>query len=540
MTRRIVALFVFSMLAAALIPLHAQQLLGGITGTVADSSGAVVPGVAVTAKNADTNLVVKASTQADGAYLLPNLPIGNYIVTFARDGFKTETHSSIKVESGVAATVNGRLEVGSVAVSVEVTATPMLNQVDTTVGYVLDKDAINNTPLATGSFTQLAILSPGVSADFLTTSGSNGGLGNQAIWSNGQRDTSNSFSVNGLTNNNLFNGKSTSTVGSSRFLTSTGAGAVSDGTGINSNTSVYISIGNSMSTPAPETMQEMRVNTAMYDASQGGKSGAYISVITRSGTNSFHGQLYEHFQNSAMNSAAFFRNASAAISAHDKVPKLHYNRFGGTVGGPIVKNKLFFFGAYNRIISHDAQSGSKTVSVPVHLTDDRSAQALANVAQTDFGVTLAPSQINPAALKIMQFKLPGGSYLVPSSQITDPATEARLGYDVYLQAAAKFEHYQVTANLDYNISDKDRLTEKVLFQNNPSTSPLSGSSTYGFPQVNQAQSHTIVLDNTAIVSPSLTWEQKLGMVRMGSYEKTEQPANRNAAYEQDKNATIRI
>jgi hypothetical protein len=248
-------------------------------------------------------------------------------------------------------------------------------------------------------------------------------------------------------------------------------------------------------------------------------------VITRSGTNSFHGQLYEHFQNSAMNAASFFRNASPAISAHDKVPKLHYNRFGGTIGGPIKKDKLFFFAAYNRIISHDAQSGSKTANVPVHLTDDRSAQALANLAQTDFGTSLVPSQINPAALKILQFKLPDGSYLIPSSQITDPTTEARLGYDVYLQAAATFEHYQLTANTDYNINSKDRLTEKFLYQNNPATSPLSGSSTYGFPQVNQATAETAVLDNTTILSPSLTWEQKLGLVRMTSYEKTEQPAN---------------
>jgi hypothetical protein len=511
-------------LLAVSCPIRAQ-VLGGITGTVADSSGAVVPGAGVTIKNTDTNSEISVTTQANGTYLAPNLAIGNYSVTFAKDGFKTETHPSIKVEGGVTATVDGRLEVGSVAMRVEVTGTPMLNQVDTTVGYTLDSTAINNTPLATGSFTQLAILSPGVSADFLSTTGSNGGLGNQAIWSNGQRDTSNSFSINGLNNNNLFNGKSSSTEGSSRFISSTGASALSDGTTITSDTSVYSSIGNSMTTPAPETLEEMRVDTAMYDASQGGKSGAYISVITRSGTNAFHGQLYEHFQNSAMNSAAFFRNASTAIDEADKVPKLHNNRFGGTLGGPIVKNKLFFFGGYNRVIDHDAAAGSESSKVPVHLTDDRSAQGLSTVAQEDFGVTLAPSQIDPAALKILQFKLPNGQYLIPSSQITDPATEARLGYDVYLQAAAIFDNYQITANLDYDISSKDRLTEKVTYQNDPSTSPLSGSGTYGFPQVNEATAMTAVLENTTILSPSLTWEQKLGSVRMTSYEKTQQPTD---------------
>src|SRR5262249_17440526 len=160
-------------------------------------------------------------------------------------------------------------EVGAVATSVEVTATPMLNQVDTATGYVLDQHAIETTPLGTGSFTQLAILSPGVSADFLNTSGANAGLGNQAIWANGQRDTSNSFAIIGLTNNTLFNGKSTSQVASSRFTANTGATNLTGGDTQTDN-SVYASIGNSMTTPAPETIQELRVTTAMYDASDGG------------------------------------------------------------------------------------------------------------------------------------------------------------------------------------------------------------------------------------------------------------------------------
>ncbi len=510
--------------AVACVPASAQQVLGGITGSVTDSTGSVIPAASVTVKNVETNLEVKVITQTNGSYLVPNLPIGSYTVSIAKEGFKTENHTAILVEGNRISTVNGHLEVGAVATSVEVTATPMLNQVDTATGYVLDEHAIETTPLGTGSFTQLAILSPGVSADFLNTSGANAGLGNQAIWANGQRDTSNSFAINGLTNNNLFNGKSTSQVASSRFTANTGATNLTGGDTQTDN-SVYASIGNSMTTPAPETIQELRVTTAMYDASDGGKSGAHITAITRSGTNVFHGQAFEHFQNSAMNAAPFFRNASTAIAAADKVPKLHYNRFGGTLGGPIKKNKIFFFGAYNRIEDHDALNGSRTTSVPLHLTDDRSPQALANVVQLDFGKTISPSQIDPAALKLMQFKI-GSGYLVPSSQITDPATASRLGYDVYLQAPSQFTQYQAVANTDFNLSDKDRLSEKVVFQNNPSTSPLSsGASTYGFPQVNQAKATTAVLDNTTILTPTLTWEQKIGAVRMLSNEVTQQPAN---------------
>jgi hypothetical protein len=119
----------------------------------------------------------------------------------------------------------------------------------------------------------------------------------------------------------------------------------------------------------------------------------------------------------------------------------------------------------------------------------------------------------------------GNQYMIPSAQITDPNQVNALGYDAYLQAPASFTHYQLNGNLDYNISNKDRLTEKVLYQNNPSYSPLSGSSTYGFPQENQAHALTAVLDNTTILKPNLTWEQKVGVVRMVSYEKEQQPAN---------------
>ncbi len=179
--------------------------------------------------------------------------------------------------------------------TVTVEATPLLNQTDTTTGYTLDENQITDLPLGTGSFTQLAILSPGVSADLLNTAGTNAGLGNQAIWANGQRDTSNSFTVNGVDANNIFNGKSTSQVSSSRVAVNIGE----NGNGNNpsgeivTSTSVYGAIGQAMPSPPPETIQEMHVNSAMYDASQGSNSGAQIGTTTKSGTNSIHGGAYE-------------------------------------------------------------------------------------------------------------------------------------------------------------------------------------------------------------------------------------------------------
>jgi hypothetical protein len=174
----------------------AQQLNGGLVGTVQDPTGSVVAGAKVLVVNTATNLKFTAETSWNGSYQVPEIPAGTYTVTFSLSGFKSELHSAIIVEGNRTTTVDGKLQVGSLESTVEVTDTPLLNKVDTTTGYVLESEAINNTPLGTGSFTQLAILAPGVNADFLNTSGTNAGLGNQAIWSNGQRDTSNSFSVN--------------------------------------------------------------------------------------------------------------------------------------------------------------------------------------------------------------------------------------------------------------------------------------------------------------------------------------------------------
>ena len=199
-----------------------QQTLGAINGNVMDSSGAVIQGAQVKARAVATNLEVEATSKSDGAFSINDLPIGTYEVRFIKDGFETDVHPRIIVQGNRTATINARLKPGSVASTVTVEATPLLNATDTTTGYTLNESQITETPLGTGSFTQLAILSPGVSADLLNTAGSNAGLGNQAIWSNGQRDTSNSFTMNGVNANNLFSGKSTSQVTSARVAVNIG------------------------------------------------------------------------------------------------------------------------------------------------------------------------------------------------------------------------------------------------------------------------------------------------------------------------------
>src|SRR5579864_2495044 len=372
---------VFAFFVAVLFlgsPLLGQQLQGSIEGTVYDNSGGVIRGAAVTIRNVATNLTLTKNTSDSGTYQFHGLPIGVYEVSIVKDGFKKEVHTQIEVQGDRTSSVDAKLKPGHVSESVTVTASSVLNQVDTTNGYVLGELEVNSVPLGTGSFTQLAILTPGVNADFLNGSGTNAGLGNQAIWANGQRDSSNSITVNGVDSTNLFNGKTTSQVTSNRFVLNTNESFLGgNGEDIQTSTSVYDAIGQALPTPPVETITEIRVNASMYDASQGSNSGAHIDSTTKSGTNNFHGEAYEYHQTSAWNAAPFFRNSDPTIPSDQKVPSLKRNTFGATVGGPILPDKVFFFASYQGQRARDLDSSLSRADVPLSLTNDRSAAAIA-------------------------------------------------------------------------------------------------------------------------------------------------------------------
>ena len=522
-TRYIKQIVYFVFLAGFVLraPMLAQDVLGSITGTVKDASGAAVPDVTVRARNIGTNLEVVQHTQTNGSYSVQNVPAGAYQVTFTKEGFETETHTQVLVNANRTTTVDGDLKVGAVATTVEVTATPLMNQVDITNGYVVDQLTIQETPLGTGSFTQLAILTPGVHADMLGGAGSNAGLGNQAIFANGNRDTSNSFSLNGVDTNNLFNGNSTSQVGENRFVLNIGENFGAGGA-IQTSTSVYGAIGQALPTPPVEAIQEVAVNAAMYDATQGAHSGAHISVITKSGTNQLHGMLYEDFQNSIMNAAPFFYNASPAITTKD--PFLARNQFGVNFGGPIQKNKLFYFVAYQGVRVADAADATKDVSVPIGLTNDRSLQGIVNAMQTSYGKTITASQVSPVAAQMLQATLPNGQYLFPSAQIANSTIANALGYDAVVQGPnAQSGVNQGIANVDYNVNEMDRLTVKYYYQSDPTTNPFGAvGALLGFPQQLSAGSQVGAINNTVILSPSLTWQQHAGFTRLQAYSQTEQ------------------
>jgi len=506
--------FIFVLvILTAILPLaaRAQQTLGSINGTVTDTTNAVVIKAAVQVKNLGTGLTVNATTGNVGSYNVSSLPIGTYSVTVSKAGFKTEVHSNILVRGNLTTTVNTTLQPGAVSSTVTVTATPLLNQTDTTNGYTLGSQVIQSTPLGTGSFTQLAILAPGVSADLLSGAGTNAGLGNQNIWANGQRDTSNSFTFNSILATNLFNGKSSSSVGESRFLLNTNERFLAAGGQVQTNTSVYDAIGQGLPTPPPETIDELQVNTSMYGASQGANSGAHIELTTKSGTNNYHGQVYEYHQTTGWNANQFFFNAlGRASNGQPFLPRqsLHRNTFGGTLGGPIVRNKMFFFGSYQGQRVTDGSLGVNLASVPTGLTNDRTQSTLETLA----GV--APGSSDSVALAIMQAKTASGQYIVPSQNVTNANDISLCRCDAIVQGpASTFRADQINANIDYEFNSRDRFSEKYYFQRNPSTSPFGASDSLGFPQTLDAGSQVVSLTNTTALTPNTSWDQRIGFIR---------------------------
>ncbi len=524
----------FASLLAALmlvaLPAAAQQTLGGIVGTLTDPTGSVLSGVAVTLKGEQNGLTRTATTNDSGAYTFVNLPIGTYTLSYKLAGFDASKYPAIQVQADRTTTLNVALKLGSADTSVTVTATPLMNAVDTTVGYVLDKAQIEAIPLPTGSFTGLAILSPGVNAEFSGGTGANSGLGNAPIWANGQRDTSNSFLLNGVDASNLFNGKSTSEVGSARIINNTGVGNATGGGVIQSSASIYLAIGNSIPTPAPETIEEVRVNASMYDAQQGSTSGAHIDMSTKSGSNQYHGSAYLHRGTNWLNAAPFFFKADSNIPAANKNPELHRYTAGFDLGGPIIKNKLFGFVAYQHVHISDQATGNALVSVPFGLSDtNRTPAGLAGLANTYFtgaegtnGLTVTSGDWsdNPVALTLFQYKLPNGQWLIPNQTGTPSQFSP---YDAFETGTSRFTSDQMVADVDWNVSSKDTLSLKYYYQSDPSSAPYAYSSVPGFTEHSNAGSQVFSINNAQTITSNLSVTETLGFIREKAFNTNDQP-----------------
>jgi hypothetical protein len=506
---------------------QAQQTLGGVVGTVTDTTGASLPGVSVTIVADGTNLTRTATSSETGSYALPNLPIGTYTVTFSRDGFAPSRFPGIAVQADRTITLPVSLKLGATTDAVTVEATPLLNAVDTTNGYILDKAQIEAIPLPTGSPLGAAILSPGVNAELPSGTGALSGLGNPPIWANGQRDTSNSFSLNGVDVSTLFNGKSTSNVGSARVVNSTGVSTSTGAAGvIQSSASIYLSIGNAIPTPAPEMIEELRVNASMYDAQQGATSGAHIDMSTSTGTNAFHGVVYGRRGTNALNAAPFFFKNDDDIPQSLKNPGLHRYVVGGTFGGPIIRNKLFGFVAYQHLQVSDQEIGYSFLDVPVGLSDTtRDAASFANIINAQFGSSLGASSIDRTALALFNSpSLPGqpGKWLIPNDTGSGSLSPTH-PFNAFIPGTGRFKADMFVANLDYNATAKDTVALKYYYQHDPTLAPYAYSSVPGFTQHLDSGAQVFSIINTYLVKPNLSTTQTIGFLREKTFATNEQP-----------------
>ncbi len=315
----------------AAVPAHAQSVTGSIEGSVVDQTGAAMPGVTVTVAQATTGVTRTTITDVNGLFRLPLLPVGVYDLTADLSGFTSRKLPEIGVTVGQTVTLLIQMAVSGVVETVNVSGgTPIIETSRTQVSSTINETAVQNLPVNGRNFIDFALLTPGVTRDVRTGD----------ISFAGQRGTLNSLVVDGADNNNTFFGQTIGRTGSGR---------------------------------APyqfsqEAVKEFQVNSNSFAAEYGRAGGAVINVVTKSGTNTLHGSIFEFYRDQALNA----NNAINELNNRPKSP-YHYNQFGGTLGGPIRPNRDFFFVNYDG--QRNTQPNVVFLNLPANTPTDAATQA---------------------------------------------------------------------------------------------------------------------------------------------------------------------
>jgi len=374
---------VFSLCASTL--LFAQSTGGRILGRVADPSGAVLTGVKVTLINEATNVSRNTQTNESGDYSFVEAPVGTYRLEFDLKGFKKNVRRDVSLDVNQVITLNMTMQLGAAQEIVDVTSeAPLVETTSTQLGAVVGDRAVSELPLNSRDTYQFLQLQPGVmstvgSSNSIVYGSSNAG----AVSVNGGRGRSNNFSVNGGDANDQF---------------------------VNLPTVQ----------PSPDSIQEFRVLTNTFDAEYGRNSGSIVNVVTKSGTNQFHGNMYEFFRNKVLNASAYCFSADGCPK-----PQFNQNQFGGTFGGPIKKDRTFFFASYEgRRIRQGIQSPA--VTVPLAAERPSTTQAFSDFSsEAPFSGVLANSYAlnqRPGCAQAIGAQTGGGASLfdgVPYTTYTD-------------------------------------------------------------------------------------------------------------------------
>ena len=473
----------YPILALAFSLVLNAQSNGTVKGILTDPNGASAPNADVTLVNKGTDQKLQTKTTSGGAYTFTFIPPGTYEFSAQLAGFKPIARIVV-VDIAATVTIDASFELGASSTQIQVVSEAQ--QVDTAssaLGLVVEQKLVTDLPLSSRNFTQILALSPGVNASVANA----GSLGRNSvnISANGSRPYDNSLVLNGLVAENPM---------SQGFDDDVDKGGVP--------------------IPSPDALQEFKVQTSLYDAETGRQGGAVIQAVTKSGTNQFHGSLFEFLRNDDLNANDFFRNETGQPRG-----VLKQNQFGGTVGGPIKKDKIFFFFEYQGTKQVNGVSSFSTAStfLPA-LTNNRTAAALGQIfggkkgVQGGAAVTSSGSNINPVALAFLNARLPNGQYVIPTPQTILPNGS---GFSTY-SLPAYFTENQYVGDFDYQINDKNRIAAKTFFSHDPWQIPFStsaGDNVPGFGENDDKANWNDTLILTSTITPTIVNEVHAGYAR---------------------------
>lgn len=422
------------LLCVAACTAHAQsQTTGRIVGTITDPNHARVVAADITVTADSTSERRTTRTDAEGNYSVPLLAPGLYLVSATAPGFAKSEFAGVPVTITETTVVNVELRLAGAEFGL-IEIDSLLQRDGPQLGRVVNARSVAELPLATRNFTQILALSPGTVVALPDHTAL--GRSSQNVSVNGARVTQNDFEINGVDANNI----------------ATNAAAT-------------------IAVPAPETIHEFKVLTSLYDATYGRGGGGNVQIVTKSGGNDFHGTAYEYASNDVFNANNPFLKAASV-----RRPKLQRNVFGGVLGGPIARNRLFFFGSYQGTRERNggsANSLSSAVLIAPGLTNDRSAQTLLRIFRPQLPNGSFANSINPAALALLNARLPDGSFVIPTPQPDGHYSGS---------AVSTANDNQFNANLDYRPSSRDSIAGKFFFSNGRQflALPGGGASVPGF------------------------------------------------------------
>jgi len=465
-------------------PLPAQEVSGAITGTVSDPSGAPISGAAVTAKDVARGVVFTGSTNDSGVYYLARVPVGQYEVRIEAKGFESSVHPAFDLVLNQVARIDVQMVVGAVTATVEVSGAMPLLQTDTTdIGTHIDHVVTEDIPLITRNYGELTLLTPGAVSTNpgAFTSGQNTfQVGRPYI--NGNREQTDNYILDGVDNNQHDN-----------------------------NEVAY--------SPSPDAIEEFNLISQNPSAEFGNFLGGILNVTIKSGTNEFHGSAFEFFRNDALNANSWSNDLTG-------VPKgaLRFNQFGGTVGGPIIKNRLFFFADYEGLRNPAHSTQQIQVMSPAERAGNFGELCTAGFNNAGICANLAQQLYAPAA-----GTAPGSRAPVPFNNLTadgltlSPAASAIVNSTLYPApnvTGTNFLQYQQTVSnsadqgdlkIDWTPTDKDRVNGRYSQQavRNPTTQTYllanNGFTDFTYPMRNG------VVDWTHTLSNSLENDLRLGL-----------------------------